>query len=126
MYLPHKFSEHVYVYYRSKDIEKGKHLHHLKLAFLAKISTTKTHCIAPFIFSHINTFDYPTNIPRYSSVLIRQSMYILAAGQLAWLHLCKQIVRRAERFALARNGLLALERYAGPRTGKYNIGVIAC
>ena len=43
-------------------------------------------------------------------------MYILAAGQLAWLHLCKQIVRRAERFALARNGLLVLERHAGPKT----------
>ena len=40
-------------------------------------------------------------------------MYILAAGQLAWLHLCKQIVCRAERFALARNGLLVLERHAG-------------
>ena len=80
----------------SKDIENGKRLHRLKLAFLAKISTTKTHFIPPLIFSRINTFDYPTNIPRYSSVLIRQFMYILTAGQLAWLHLCKQIVRRAE------------------------------
>ena len=73
MYLPHNFSEHVYVYYRSKDIENGKHLHHLKLAFLAKISTTKTHFIAPLIFSHINTFDYPDEYPAifvgaYSSV----------------------------------------------------------
>ena len=41
--------------------------------------------------------------------LIRWFMYILAAGQLAWLHLCKQIVRRVERFALAHNGLLVVE-----------------
>ena len=66
--------------------------------------------ITHLIFSRIvNTLNYPTNILRYLSVLIRRFMYILAVGQLAWLYLCKQIVRRVERFTLARYGLLVVK-----------------